>query len=288
MSDKSFSPELFHFFVRTTPISEDEWINLLQERVKVIDRLSRFTTFKTLGNVKPLSGSPELASCNVKIDEIETYPSLDIQGIFETSHKSHTVIPDSGFQLGHGGSKCEDGYIYVWGLTRNMCWILAKIEWKGERGHKEDHGYQRITSITITPSSAEEIMQTTKVSYEDIWKCLGDEILAWSKNLDERALWFRQEALKVTSMDIVLNSAKDNAKPQDITWFCDKCRRKGRIVRHPHLRLFDITSVVNKFHSGSTLRFCSIKTFPTDSIPEEITQKIKTYVNQGVNTATEI
>jgi len=286
MSDKSFYPELFHFFVRTTPIREDEWINILQERVSVIDRLSRFATFKTLGNMKPVFDSSELASCNVKIDEIATYPSLDIQGIFETSRKSYTTISNSGFQPGYGGSKCEDGYIYVWGLTRNMCWILAKVEWRGESGHK-NCGYRRITSITITPSSAEEIILTTKVSYENIWNRLGDEILVWSKNLDERAARVRQEALKVTSVGIVLQSAQDNAQPQDITWFCDRCQRKGRIIRGSNLQRFDIDSQVKNFHPGSMIQFCNIETFPTHIIPQEILEKIKGYVDQGVNTATE-
>jgi hypothetical protein len=218
-----------HFFARSTPFSNEEWEELIDDRVRIVRNNSNVTTFPTLGELKCMRGE---LNHEIRVDEpaIESTDDLSLgtQGLFKSTYVSFESP----------ASRHPNGFFYVWGITRrDQRWMLARIEMRGESGYK-DRGYNRATKVYIQYTTLEQIIDLARTSYEDIWTHLGYVILEWRENARSRLTGLEEVGLAIEAQISALKSVKDNCQPTLIHWHCDRCKTKGFVSRHVSATIF--------------------------------------------------
>lgn len=169
---------------RTMPLSDQEWLDLIEARRELIKPHLDTFTLKTLGEVKCLRSdnychkigfnSPEVASGEF---------NLSTQGIFRSNYRNR-VLDQRKYR---NPSSYQDefhtfgGTLYIWGLTRKVQWVIASVTYVCESGYK-GRGYERATKVEIKETMILKILSVCKVSYEEIWRELSKEIHLWNQD----------------------------------------------------------------------------------------------------------
>lgn len=72
------------------------------------------------------------------------------------------------------------GHLYIFGLDKNVRWILAKADFRDDWGYKTNIK-RKFTAINIKRSTLEEVMSKTEYTAEMIWECLGEAVEEYEK-----------------------------------------------------------------------------------------------------------
>lgn len=183
--------------VRKTKPDYGEWLELLEARRSLLKPHLDSITLQQLGDVKcllsesfdtPLRLGLRLSAHTSTGD---ARFSLKTQGIFAKKWQS-THIPNTGFQAYPGGISSPDGFLYLWGLTRDALWILVKVDFHGEAGYK-NRGKQAAVSVDIQEANPARIVEETSSTALDIWQRLGEATHGWLQ--DRRMLFLQIEEL---------------------------------------------------------------------------------------------
>lgn len=171
--------------VRGTKLGWEDWLNLVKARHNMIKpRLDRFT-LPELGDLECLQRyvwDHSLREDGPKFPGKEGF-SLKTQGVF-------SVQPYEAEELSPGRMLGAKGIKRIWGLLRSGEWVVGKLEYVLEAGHK-GQGYERAKVLTIKKTSLEQLIEETKEKPEVIWRKLGLTIKEWEesrKRLYEEAL----------------------------------------------------------------------------------------------------
>jgi len=152
-------------FLRTKPVSSQEWPSILNHRARLLSRYLSSMDLMRLGNVRCLltngGKSHTLRDDPSAIIESPKDISLDTLGIFRPQVSKKT-IPDS---------------FLIWGLTSIGEWLLIRVQFKIEQrryAHRTGRmSYQRATRIHITRETIENILTQTQEDPRSIWLELG-------------------------------------------------------------------------------------------------------------------
>jgi len=172
---------------RTTPLSDQEWLDTIETRRQAIKPHLDTFTLSTLGQVKCLQlenithaisdNSPECVGGEF---------DLNTQGIFRIAPWNSRVLN----QRESRGLNYErefrtlGGILYIWGLTRKAQWIIASVSYICEAGYK-GRGYERTTKVEIEEAMVLKILSLCNVRYEEIWRELSKEVHLWNKKREE-------------------------------------------------------------------------------------------------------
>jgi hypothetical protein len=95
----------------------------------------------------------------------------------------HTLLVQGIFSVArHSENYGNKGKKYIYGLTRSNDWIIAEVVFSRLQSEK----YEKALNVKINKVSLEDILDATKEDPKNIWKMLGDQILAWKKACQER------------------------------------------------------------------------------------------------------
>ena len=192
-------------FLRSTPLNGDDWLDLVEKRVKLVSPLLNSMTLSTLEKVECLGGrggdhslSDEGEGFLIHADE---GLSLTTQGIFGYSCRSRQYVKGSGFRkLDAGGVSREDGHLYFWGFTRKGAeWILVRVKWMGIPADNLpgcNSGYEHAVRVDIRRSDLVEICEKAQVPLERIWERIGEEASEWEER--QKHLYRRGTELAAT------------------------------------------------------------------------------------------
>lgn len=180
---------------RKTPLSDQDWLELIERRREDIRPHLGTFTLSTLGRVECLKTESFTHAIRDNSPECVGGSEFDLntQGIFCTRYGSR-IETGRGIVAPPGGINVPDGVQYIWGLTRNAQWILAGVSYIGEYGYK-GRGYERATRVEIEETIILKIAAVCKYTYREIWQELGKEIHKWAakrKALYEDALALSQ------------------------------------------------------------------------------------------------
>ena len=170
--------------VRQSPLTNEDWFNLVEARRELIKPYLDSFTLPELGSLKCLRSELSFAH-SLRHDAPKCSGdqrlSLATQGIFcEQPYGAIEKIPNSGYCAPPGGVSCPSGTKLIWGLTRTNLWVLARICFVGESGYKE-RGYERAQTVEISESNPVEIAARTKEKLERMWEELGKAIKEWAQ-----------------------------------------------------------------------------------------------------------
>lgn len=181
--------------LRNTPLSAQEWCQLIEARASSIKPYLDSFTLSTLGKLECLGPSAVFRHSLVKdapvvSNEGDSSVSLETQGIF--------VCPESGVQYSGDVSKgyfssaagvsCPGGAKYIWGLTRAGLWILTGVTFRGTPG-SDGRGYEKAEEVHIRQASIPLILNMTKSRPQEMWNTLGQAVIRWEQ---DRAKWYVQ------------------------------------------------------------------------------------------------
>lgn len=200
-----------------SPLTADEWLELVEARRQLIKpHLERFT-MATLGGLECVESEGgaqhELSIDAPKVEGDES--SLDIQGMFRESHDAHRRdrgrpgqwIPTSDWI---GGQKV------IWGLTRNARWLIAKIDYKRQLGYKE-RGRSHAQTVHIRYVALPELLQEAKSTPVYVWRALEETVRQFAEHrrrLYEAALALSQQvALEAEIVDQIWQNNLPAAAP---------------------------------------------------------------------------
>ena len=220
---------------RTTPLTEEEWIEIINARVEKLKRHLDSMTLGKISDVKCLrseiSSWHELSYDQPEV-ESETF-TLDSQGIFSFSYRSRVTEKGTGFRKGYaGGTDSPDGYSYMWGLTRKAAtWVLIRVEWQGEAGYKE-RGHERAKKVVIREATLPEIVENAKVTYKEIWSHLGEVVIQWMAHRHNLYMQVFQLATAIVAEKKSMEELEENLLPKQMLWYCNACRTRGIFKRN--------------------------------------------------------
>lgn len=160
---------------RIKPLSDEEWLELVERRRQIITPYLDSFTLSTLGQVEFLHS--EAGIHQIRHDSPECFGGqfdLKTQGIFNTTFMSRIQFP--GSVLNDSG-----GVQYVWGLTRNGEWIMAGVTYNNVRGYK-GRGYQRAIRVEIEKTTIPLILSVCKFTCEAVWLTLEHAVLSFEQN----------------------------------------------------------------------------------------------------------
>jgi len=180
----------FEFLARNTPLTDEEWVGLIETRRELIKPHLDSFTLPELGALKCLRQEGSfLNEIQLTVSEStgDTEFSLKTQGIFHAQEWADMErVPNSGYPP----ANCLNGTMRIWGLTRNGEWVLVTVDFIGEPGWK-NRGCERATSVNIVKSDVPAILAQTKVKPHHMWEKIGHAIIGFAerrRNLYEQAL----------------------------------------------------------------------------------------------------
>jgi len=165
---------------RKSPLSDEEWQWLVQDRCNTLKKdLDRFT-LKTLGETTCLRSESHYHAVGDRDPKCFGEFGLQTQGIFRANWLNR---------------RKDTPILYIWGLTRKAQWIVAAVHYSWERGYK-DRGFEYATEVQTSEAPLATLVNVCKVSYLQIWQALGEEVQCW---VDHRKILY-ESALQINRL----------------------------------------------------------------------------------------
>ncbi len=163
-------------------LEEEDWVNIVNDQVERISQpkdgirdlplksLAEFDGFFLELKLNYVPHRP-MKNHGIKVTGDEVF-SLKTKGIYNTSAGAITL---------HGGQVPRTGEVYLWGLDKNLRWMLIKIWFKDDWGYK-DSKRREITHVEIHKSSLEDLIADgSPFDGRIIWEGLGDAITEYEE-----------------------------------------------------------------------------------------------------------
>lgn len=167
---------------RRDPMSPKKWFELLQARADLLRESLREMTLTPLGEVqmqgqqhytfKLESLLPRTVMCEDREFDFRT------RGIFQAGDPSSILRP---IQSSKGTVVGYDKYV-LWGLTRNLQWLVAEVEVMFKLPSEQLPGNRdalRDTMVRIQAVSASDIYTFTGVEPREVWETIGESVKRW-------------------------------------------------------------------------------------------------------------
>lgn len=181
-------------------ISNEKWFELLEERRLLLKPYLDKVTLGILGRVgciqSSYGGNHTLFDDNTDHPLCEPGHDLDLgtQGIFMCSYGSRELYPGTGIIRPYDFSR-PNGHLYIGGLVRKACWILARVNFVGVVDYKGRVG-ERAISVLIEKADLPTIVSMAKVTPYEIWQTLGREVAKW----EEQRKWLYEEMRRLNAV----------------------------------------------------------------------------------------
>ncbi len=168
---------------RRDALTQDDWRDLVEARLKMIEPHLRDMTLKTLGDIRMIHdyfGAHDLKRDNPRVDGGKF--DLATRGIFPNDD-SWAGIASVEHDRGGGMSAIATTH-KLWGLTRDAGWIAIEVystigqEPYKRQGRTEE--VQRVRTVKIRPSTLSEVCVFCKRPPYDIWRRLGEVVKNWT------------------------------------------------------------------------------------------------------------
>ena len=199
---------------RQNPLTENDWLSLLEERRDLLKPHMRNMSLKTLGDLKIVHDDINRGAGNGRTlrmgalvgktldrppynqylnpEELKNVTggprfSLDTRGIFANDEIFYNGHYHWDFIREHDTLPATGQIIRFWGLTRDSDWIKAECltEVASPMRKDDDEKRVRVKHLTITESNPQEICQFCHVTLRWLWEQLGDTVEAWFKHRQE-------------------------------------------------------------------------------------------------------
>ena len=185
--------ETMEMLVRKMPLTEGDWLRLLEARRALLAPYLDIFTLPELGRLKCLI-AVEGRPCELGVSRPVVTPegySLQTQGVFGSQpwdQKEETRDEKTGLVLG--------GIKRVWGLGRSNRWLIVRIEYVYEPG---GHGWrdQRATKVEIRKAELAGVVAETGVNPREIWEELGKIATLWVERQTRLHQMAREVAVRV-------------------------------------------------------------------------------------------
>lgn len=179
------TPTTIDILVPKRKITTEEWQSLVEARRDLIAPHLKHFTLRALEDVPcfqgmiyehGLSHDPEV------VLSPDSQFQLSTQGIFSVSQESFEVIPNSRVEknLGNVVAWSEDGLVYIWGLTRSLDWITARIKFREAGGDVITH--IKAYEVTTDKVDFETLMVRARVTPLEVLKWLRSTSILWKEN----------------------------------------------------------------------------------------------------------
>ena len=188
------STESIEILARQHPLTDDDWIQLIENRRELIKPHLDSSSLPTLGSLKCLRIEHWMSELEYgKETSGDERFSLKTQGIFflqpygameRVIRKGHRGEP--GSILPSAGTKKS------WGLTRFGQWIICTIGFVGSSGYK-GRGREVATDVGIVEADVIRILAETKTPPKEIWQMLGQTIKDFAGH--QRKLYAQAQSL---------------------------------------------------------------------------------------------
>lgn len=170
-------PSGLGLLVRPTPLTDQEWLNLLEARRELLQRHLPSFHLAKLGYLQcmhdGIQGSHELQADDPEVTG-DTRFSLNTLGLFyEQPPDTVKRVPYSGY-FGRG-IEVPDGTRIVWGITGANQLLLVTIQFVGQAGGL-NLGRQCATTVTIVETDFKTILAATGESPRRILEKLGEAV----------------------------------------------------------------------------------------------------------------
>ena len=165
-------------FIRKNPLTDKEWLGLIEARRELIKPYLDSITLPELGSLECLKIDTYMHALNNNAPSLteDEQLSLKTQGLFFKQPRS--VVKEIS---GKGCLFSSGGITWVWGLTRSGLWVLVTINFIGELGYK-NRGYERAETVEIVESDLSTIVAITKEEPQQMWKELGETIKGFAEH----------------------------------------------------------------------------------------------------------
>lgn len=182
---------------RKKPLRLEDWLILVETRAEQVKPLLKISSLPELGHTRclrlhsirddhPLEfDSPRLIGVNGLSLTLKT------QGVFSVGYKKH--YPGTGYKAPPGDVSYPNGYMALWGFTRDGEWVVATVNFVGVSDYK--YGKEVAKSVKILQTNLASVVNSTGVEPETIWDKLGEvvwELTRRREQLYKNALNFAQ------------------------------------------------------------------------------------------------
>lgn len=177
------STKSLEILVRQHPLTDDDWIQLIEGRRELIKPHLDAFTLPTLGALKCLKIEHWLNDLgHWKATDGDERFSIQTQGLFFLQpHSAMVYNLNREHRCMPGDALPGTGIKKAWGLTRSGQWVIVTIGFVRSSGYK-GRGREDVTDVCVDESDVPAILAETKTPAKEVWQALGQAV----KNLAEQ------------------------------------------------------------------------------------------------------
>lgn len=191
-----------------SPLTADEWLELVEARLRCLKPHLDHLTLTLLGNEECMESEHGglhtlfFDSPRVEGDEI----CLSIQGIFRygNADKIDRGTPRRGETLGER----QGGQRVLWGLTRKARWLIVRIEYQ-----RQERERNRALTVNLRYVTLPELLQGAQVTAKRVWLALGETIRQLTDQRRRHYEATQELAQRVFMEEVIVQSIDWNNQP---------------------------------------------------------------------------